>query len=163
MFLQSVLTSESTVFFYLYFHRKKALENKAVWSKHFSFLSLLFFQCSEISQQKVFWKVGVLNFFPRNSWQAPANNFLFSHCYKLESYTFTAKVIKITNSYQMFQSDPQLATMQSYYFKKHHFFQCSLSTHFCRLHCWLHYSASLWINRLRSISAHTLKFASLVY
>ena len=43
---------------------KKALEIKAVWSKCFHFSSLLFFQCSESSQQKVFWKVGVLIFFP---------------------------------------------------------------------------------------------------
>ena len=99
-------------------------------------------------------------FFCRNSWKAPANNFLFSYCYKLEGYTFTTKVIKITSSYQMFQPDPQLATMQSYYFKKHLFFQHSLSSYFCRLYCWLlHYSASLWINLLSSVCAYTLKFA----
>ena len=38
------------------FSSKKALEIKAVWSKHFNFPFLLFFQCSESSQQKVFWK-----------------------------------------------------------------------------------------------------------
>ena len=47
--------TESTVFLYL-FSSKKALEIKAVWSKYFNFPSLLFFQCSESSQQKVFWK-----------------------------------------------------------------------------------------------------------
>ena len=42
----------------------------------------------------------LLLFFFRNSWKAPANNFLFSYCCKLEGYTFTTKVIKISSSYQ---------------------------------------------------------------
>ena len=67
------------------------------------------------TQQKVFWKVGV--FFFLLLFFALANSFLFSYCCKLEGYTFTKKVIKITSSFQTFQSDPQLETMQSYYFK----------------------------------------------
>ena len=98
-------------------------------------------------------------FFPRNSWKARANNFLFSYCCKLQGYTFTAKVIKITSSCQMFRPDPHLATKQSYYFKKHHFFQYRLRSYFCRLYCWFHYSASFWINLLSSVCAYTLKFA----
>ena len=99
-------------------------------------------------------------FFCRNSWKAPANNLLFSYCYKLEGYTFNTKVIKITSSCQMFQPNPQLATMQSYYFKKHLFFQHRLSRYFWSLNCWLlHYSASLLINLLSSVCAYTLKFA----
>ena len=46
--------------------------------------------------------------------------------YKLEGYTFTTNVIKITSSHQMFQPDPQLATMQSLPFKKH-LFSCTAS------------------------------------
>ena len=74
-------------------------------------------------------------------------------------YTFTTKVIKITSTYQMFQPDPQLATIQNYCFKKHLFFQHSLSSYFCKLYCsLLHYSASL-INLFSSVCAYTLKFA----
>ena len=150
-FLETKLTWESTVFFYLYFHPKKVVKIKTVWSKHFNYLSLLFFQCSENSQQKVFWKAGVLIFFPRNSWKAPANNFPFSYYWKLDGYTFATKVIKITSSYQIFQPDPQLATMQSYYFKKHDFFQYSLSSCFCRLY------SSTFLHWVRSNVRHVLE------
>ena len=52
---------EITVFFYPYFI--KIVEIKAVCNKHFNSPSLLFFPCIISSQQKVFWKLGVSNFF----------------------------------------------------------------------------------------------------
>ena len=57
-----------------------------------------------------------------------------------------------------FKREPQLATKQSCYFKKHHFFQQSFRSYFYRLYCLLYYSASLWINLLSSICAYTFKF-----
>ena len=46
------------------FSSNKALEIKGVWSKHFNFPSVILSIC-------------------RNSWKAPANNFVFSYCCKL--------------------------------------------------------------------------------
>ena len=110
---------------------------------------------------KVFRKVGVLIFFAESLGKHQRIILFSSYCCKLERYTSTRnKVIKITSSYQIFQPDPQLATMQSYYFKKHFLFQHKLNSYFCRLYCWLlHYSASLWIHPLSSECAYTLKFA----
>ena len=51
-FLESVLTSESTVFFYPCFHRKKPEKLKQYEANTLTFL-LLFFYCDESSQQKV--------------------------------------------------------------------------------------------------------------
>ena len=110
------------------FSSKKALEIKEVWGKHFNFTSVILSIC-------------------RDSWKVPENNFVFSYCCKLKGYTFTTKVIKITTSYQMFQPKPQLATMQSYYFKKHVFFQHSLSRYFCRLYCWLLHYISIIVDK----------------
>ena len=62
-FLESVLTSENTVSFISLLSLKKALANKVVCRKHFNSPSLLLFPCSESSRQKVFWKIGVSNFF----------------------------------------------------------------------------------------------------
>ena len=97
-----------------------------------------------------------------------ANTFTFllsysSYCCKTESYTFTTKVIKITSSYQMFQPNPQLAAMQSYYFKIHYHFQYSLCSYFFRLYYWLHYSASMWINLLSGVYVTHLNLLPLVY
>ena len=123
------------------------------------FPSLLFFHCSKSSQQKVLWKVGVLTFFCRNSWKAQTNNFLSSYCCKLESYTFTTKFIKVTIVTKCFSLILSWQLCRATISKNTHFFQYSLSNYFCKLYCWLHYSASLWINLLSSVCAYTLKFA----
>ena len=49
----SFLQSQKVPFLLSLFSSKKVLEIKAVWSKHFIFTSLQFFQCSESSQQNV--------------------------------------------------------------------------------------------------------------
>ena len=112
--------------------------------------SLLFFPCSESSHQKVFWKVGVSNFFVELL-EKHQRRISFFHTIASCRATFLIKrLIKITSSYQQFQPEPQLATMQRCYFKTHHFSQCNFSS-FCRLYCLLHYSASLWINLLSTV------------
>ena len=155
---------ERVCFLLSLFSSKEALEIKAVWSKHFNFPYTRYtFNVAKAVNRKcsgkyVFWFF--FFFFCTNSWEAPVNNFVFPYFYKLEGYTSTTEGIKITSSYQMFQPGPQLATMQTYYFKKHLFFQHRFSSYFCRLYCWLlYYSASLWINLLSIVCAYTLKFA----
>ena len=60
--LQNVLTSERTIFFYLYFHQKSNTNQNSM-KQTLYFTSLLFFHCSKSSQQKVLWNIGVLTFF----------------------------------------------------------------------------------------------------
>ena len=90
-------------------------------------------------------------------------NFMFLYCCELEGDIFTPKIIKVTSSYQRVRPENHLATMESCYLNKDHFFQSKFISSFCRLYCWLNYSASLWINLFGSLSAYTLKFFSLVY
>ena len=42
--------------------------------------------------------------------------FLFIYFFEMEGYISTAKIIKTASSYQLFQPEHQLATMQSFYF-----------------------------------------------
>ena len=92
-----------------------------------------------------------------------AKNFMFLYCSELEGDIFTTKITKVASNYQRFRRRNQLAIMECCYLNKHHFFQSSFSSCFCRLYCWLNYSASLWINLFGSLSAYTLKFFSLAY
>ena len=115
-----MLTSENTVSFISLLSLKNALENKVVCRKHFNSPSPLLFRCSESSRQELFWKVTVSNFFVEIL-ERYQGRISFSCC-KLEGYIFTTKIVKITGSYQRFQLDSQLATMQGCYFKKNPFF-----------------------------------------
>ena len=120
-------------------------------------LSLLFFPCKESSQQKVFRKVGVSNFLIEIL-EKHQRRISFFHIIAGCRATFLLqRLIKLASSYQRFQPEPQLATMQGCYFKKHLFFQCSFSS-FCRLYCSLRYWASLWTNLLSRVCVFTLKF-----
>ena len=121
---------------------KETLNIKKVFLQHFS---------------KHIWKVSRSNFFCRDFWEAGAKNFFFSYCCSKMSTFFTIKIIKISSSYQRFQPELLLATIQSY-FEKHNLFQYSFSSCFCRLYCWLHYVASFCIKLFRSLCAYTLKF-----
>ena len=105
----------------------------------------------------MFWKVGV--FFWQKFLKSTSEKFSFFILLQAGGLHFTAKIIKITSSHQRFQPEPQLVTIQSFYFKIHHFLQYRFSSYLCRLYCWLHYSTSLWINLLSSVCAYTLKFA----
>ena len=103
------------------------------------------------------WKVGGSNFFVVIFEKHRRRiSFFYIVASKMGTF-FTIKIIKISSSYQRFQPEPLLATIQSY-FEKHNLFQYSLSICFCRLYCWLHYVASLCINLFRSLCAYTLKF-----
>ena len=87
---------------------KKALEIKAVWSKHFNFPSVLFFQYSESSQQKVFWKVGALNFFPRILEKHQQIIFFFHIAASYRATLLLQRLLKsqVLLKLQMFQPDP---------------------------------------------------------
>ena len=84
-------------------------------------LSLLFFPCKESSQQKVFRKVGVSNFLVEIL-EKHQRRISFFHIIAGCRATFLLqRLIKLASSYQRFQPEPQLATMQGCYFKKHLF------------------------------------------
>ena len=59
----------------------------------------------------------------------------------------------------MFHPDPQLATMQSYYFKATIFSSTASAANSIDTLLLITLSASLWINLISSVCAYTLKFA----
>ena len=98
---------------------KETLNIKKVFLQHFS---------------KHVWKVGGSNFFVV-IFEKHRRRISFFHIVASKMGTFfTIKIIKISSSYQRFQPEPLLATIQSY-FEKHNLFQYSFSSCFCRLYC----------------------------
>ena len=75
---------ESTVFFYPYFHRQKHYKLKQYEANTLAFLLCYSFNVAKAVNKKCC----------RNSWKAPANNFLFSYCCKLEATLLLQRLLK---------------------------------------------------------------------
>ena len=156
----SFFQSQRVPFSFVLIFIKKALKIKAVWSKHFKFPSMLFFQCSESSQQKVFWKFSIF-FFAEILENHQQIIFLFHIATSWRATLLLQRLLKsqvVTKSFSLILSWQLCRATIS----KNIFFPAQPHQLFCRLYCWLlHYSVSLWINLLSSVCTYTLKFAFL--
>ena len=133
---------------------KIALEIKPVCSKHFDSPFLLFFLCSETSQQKVFWNVGISKIFAEILEKHQRRISFFCIVASWRATFLLQRLLRSQVGTKGFTLSPSWQLCRTVISNKHHFL-VQLLYLLCRLYNWF---ISLWINLLGSLCAYTLKF-----